>query len=68
MVIGLNIIRGGSIRIDGPSYDFKITKNGVFYYGGYQVGPQNAKLDTWDKVFEFYKVWMAEKSLNIDDY
>ena len=64
MVIGLNIIRGGSIRIDGPSYDFKITKNGVFYYGGYQVGPQNAKLDTWDKVFDYvYIYYLANLNL-----
>ena len=64
MVIGINIIRGGSIRIDGPSYDFKITKNGGFYYGGYQVGPQNAKLDTWDKVFDYvYIYYLANLNL-----
>ena len=64
MVIGLNIIRGGSIRIDGPSYDFKITKNGVFYYGGYQVGPQNAKLDTWDKVFDYVYIYYLANALS----
>jgi len=57
MVIGINIIRGGSIRIDGPTYDFKITKNGSFYYGGYQVGPMNIKLDTWDKVFDYVYIY-----------
>lgn len=64
MVIGLNIIRGGSIRIDGPSYDFKITKNGGFYYGGYQVGPQNAKLDTWDKVFDYVYIYYLANALS----
>ena len=63
MVIGINIIRGGSIRIDGPSYDFKITKNGGFYYGGYQVGPQNAKLDTWDKVFDYVYIYYLANAL-----
>jgi hypothetical protein len=57
MVIGINIIRGGSIRIDGPTYDFKITKNGSFYYGAYQVGPMNIKLDTWDKVFDYVYIY-----------
>jgi hypothetical protein len=55
--MGINIIRGGSIRIDGPTYDFKITKNGSFYYGGYQVGPMNIKLDTWDKVFDYVYIY-----------
>jgi hypothetical protein len=64
MVIDLNIIRGGSIRIDGPSYDFKITKNGVFYYGAYQVGPQNAKLDTWDKVFDYVYIYYLANALS----
>jgi hypothetical protein len=55
--MGINIIRGGSIRIDGPTYNFKITKNGSFYYGGYQVGPMNIKLDTWDKVFDYVYIY-----------
>lgn len=60
----LNIIRGGSIRINGPTYDFKITKNGRFYYGGLQVGPQNAKLDTWDKVFDYVYIYYLANSLS----
>lgn len=61
--IDLNIIRGGSIRIDGPSYNFKITKNGFFYYGAYQVGPQNAELDTWDKVFDYVYIYYLANAL-----
>jgi len=64
MVIGINIIRGGSIRIDGPAYDFKITKNGGFYYGGYQVGPMNIKLDTWDKVFDYVYIYYLANVLS----
>lgn len=63
-VIDLNIIRGGSIRIDGPTYDFKITNTGVFYYGGIQVGPQNAKLDTWDKVFDYVYIYYLANALS----
>ena len=62
--MGINIIRGGSIRIDGPTYDFKITKNGSFYYGGYQVGPMNIKLDTWDKVFDYVYIYYLANVLS----
>ena len=53
----IRIIRGGSIEIIGPSYNFRITTGGVFYYGGYPVGPQNVKLDTWDKVFDYVYIY-----------
>jgi len=54
---GMGIKRGGTLEIYGPSYNFKITTGGVFYYGGYQVGPQNVKLDTWDKVFDYVYIY-----------
>jgi len=64
--LGMRIIRGGSIEIDGPSYNFKITVGGVFYYGAYQVGPQNVKLDTWDKVFDYvYIYFVANTNTNV---
>jgi hypothetical protein len=53
----IRIIRGGSIEIDGPSYNFRITTGGVFYYGAYPVGPQNVELDTWDKVFDYVYIY-----------
>lgn len=67
MRITMSIIRGGSIEISGPSYNFKVTKNGGFYYGGYQVGPQNTKLDTWDKVFDYVYIYYLANAYGLSE-
>jgi hypothetical protein len=61
----IHIIRGGSIEINGPSYNFKIGKNGGYYYGSYKVGPKWASLDTWDKIFDYvYIYYLANTATN----
>ena len=61
----IHIIRGGSIEINGPSYNFKIGKNGGYYYGSYKVGPKWMVLDTWDKIFDYvYIYYLANTSSN----
>ena len=61
----IRIIRGGSIEINGPTYNFKIGKNGGYYYGSYNVGPKWMVLDTWDKIFDYvYIYYLANTSVN----